>query len=321
MVRAATLAIALLGACGTDSSFPELVVRDAALGGGVPTVLGAHTDAVYWSVSGAGASKIVAGASLSSVPAEGQDLGMAVGPVAQIGDHVTYATDASIVRASVTSAPAKVASVVAEALGESSDPDPVLVWTAGAVVSWGNGNTMDSVTLSRVVRCDHLQITELSIYVAADGASERRLLRIDRRTGAVLGLSASSTHAGAFPGGEVAGATYRGRLVGADAGEALWLVEETVAGATSPDRAILLSVPDQGTPVVLLENVSRASAFFTRAEAFYWQEGDVLLTAPRSGGAASIVLRVTGTVGAIDSGFVYFVEGSAIERFALDGAD
>ena len=33
------------------------------------------------------------------------------------------------------------------------------------------------------------------------------------------------------------------------------------------------------------------------------------------------VLRVTGTVGAIDSGFVYYVEGTAIERLALDGAD
>lgn len=67
--------------------------------------------------------------------------------------------------------------------------------------------------------------------------------------------------------------------------------------------------------------MNRASAFFTRDEAFYWQEDDALLTAPRSGGAASIAQRVSGTVGAFDSGFVYSVEGSAIERVALDGAD
>ncbi len=321
MVRAATLAIVLLGACGTDDASPQVVVRDAALGGGVPTLLGAHADAVYWSVSASSGPQLVAGASLRSLPADGKQLGMATGPIAQVGDHVIYSTDASIQRASMTSAPAKVASVVAEALGESADPDPVLVWTAGAVVSWGNGNATDSAMLSRIVRCDHLQITDTSIYVAADGASERRLLRVDRRTGAVSGLSASSTHAGSFPGGEVTGAIYRGRLVGVDDGEALWLVEETVAGTTSPDRAILLSVPDQGEPAVLLEHVNGASAFFTRAEAFYWQEGDALLAAPRSGGAASIVHQVTGTVGAIDSGFVYYVEGSAIERFALDGAD
>ncbi len=321
MIRAATIAIVLLGACGTDDVSPELVVRDAALGGGVPMILGAHPDAVYWSVSSGTAPKKIGGSSLSALPADGQELGMAMGPIAQVGDHVIYATDVSILRASVTSEPAKVASVVAEALGESDEANPVVVWTAGAVVSWGNGDAMDSVTLSRIVRCDHLRVTETSIYVAADGASERRLFRIDRRTGAVSGLTSSSTHAASFPGGETIGATYRGRLVGADAGGALWLVEEILTGATAPGRALLLSVPDQGDPEVLLPYVNGASGFFTRSEAFFWQEGDALLTAPRSGGAASIALRVTGTVGAIDSCFVYYVEGSAIERLALDGAD
>lgn len=321
MVRAATIALVLLGACGTDAS-PELVVRDAAMGGGVPTLLGAEPGAVYWSVTTSNSpTKLVAGGSLATLPVEAQTLGMASGPIAQVGDHVVYAAGGSIVRASVTIAEAKVASVVAEALGESLDTDPVLVWTAGGVVSWGNGDVMDSVTLSRIVRCDHLRITATSIYVAADGSSERRLLRIDRKTGAVFPLSASSTHAVSFPGGEATGATYRGRLVGADEVGALWLVEETAAGATSPERAILLSIPEQGDAIVLLEHVNGASGFFTRSEAFYWQEGDALLTAPRSGGAASIVHRVTGTVGAIDSGFIYYVEGSTIERLALDGAD
>lgn len=321
MSRAATIALVLLGACGTDAS-PELVVRDAAMGGGVPSLLGADPGAVYWSVTTSNSpTKVVAGGSLATLPVNGVALGNASGPIAQVGDHVVYAAGGSIVRASVAIAEAKVASVVADALTESVDPDPVLVWTTGAVVSWGNGDVMDSATLSRIVRCDHLRITATSIYVAADGASERRLLRIDRTTGMVSPLSASSTHAASFPGGEATGATYRGRLVGADDVGALWLVEETAMGTTSPARAILLSIPEQGEATVLLEHVNGASAFFTRSEAFYWQEGDALLTAPRAGGAASIVHRVSGTVGAIDSGFVYYVEGSAIERLALDGAD
>lgn len=321
MIRAATIAAVLLGACGTDAS-PELVVRDAALGGGTPTVLGADASAVYWAVTAGTAPKLVAGSSLSSLPADGLELGMASGPIAHVGDHVVYATSGMVVRASVTVPAAKVATVVADALGESLDTAPVLVWTQGAAVSWGNGDVMASATLSKVVRCDHVRITETSIYVAADGTSgERRLFRIDRATGAGAPLSASSTHAAAFPGGAVTGATYRGRLVGTDARGAQWLVEETAAGATAPERAILVAVPEQGEPTVVLDRVTGASAFFTRPDAFFWQEGDALLTAPRSGGAASIVGQITGTIGAIDSGFVYYVDGSAIERLAIDGAD
>lgn len=320
MGRAATLAVLLLGACGTDAS-SELVVRDAAPGGGVPSLLGADRDSVYWSVSAGGAPTTVAGSSLDSLPAAAQELGTASGPIAQVGDHVVYATGGTIMRASIATAPAKVASVIAETLAESSDPDPILAWTVGGVVSWGNGDIMESVTLQRIVRCDHLRITATSIYVAADGTSERRLFRVDRKTGMVFPLSASSTHAASFPGGQASGAAYRGRLVGADEGGALWLVEETVAAATAPDRAILMSMPEQGDPEVLLEHVRGASAFITRTEAFYWQEGDALLTAPRAGGPASILHRVSGTVGAIDSGFVYYVDGTAIERLPLDGAD
>lgn len=47
-------------------------------------------------------------------------------------------------------------------------------------------------------------------------------------------------------------ASYRGRLVGADAGGALWLVEESEVGVPLPGRAILVSVPDQGDAEVLL---------------------------------------------------------------------
>jgi hypothetical protein len=320
VIRASIIAAVLLGACGTDAG-PELVVRDAAMGAGVPTLLGADPGTVYWSLSTGSGPRQVAGSSLASLPAEGQQLGTASGPIAQAGDHVVFVTNGTVVRVGVATPPTKVATVTADALGESADPEPVLVWTEGAAVSWGNGDVMGSATLSRIVRCDHLRVTATSIYVAADGATERRLLRVDRKTGSVFPLTASNPHGASFPGGAAEGAVYRGRLVGADDAGALWLVEEIVAGATSPARAILVSVPEAGATSILLEHVSGASAFFTVADAFYWQERTALLTAPRSGGAAAIVGHLPGTAGAIDSGFVYFVDGNAIERLALDALD
>ena len=202
-----------------------------------------------------------------------------------------------------------------------ADTDPVLVWTEGAVVSWGNGDLMESATLPKIIRCERVQITTQNIYIGAEGTSERRLLRIDRTTGTVFPHTASSTHSASFPGGPTSGAAYRGRLVGADDLGALWLVEETAPGAASPARAILVSVPNVGESTVLLEHITGASAFFTTEDAFYWQERDALLTAPRSGGAASIAGHLPGTAGAIDSGFIYFIEGTAIQRLHLDALD
>ena len=320
MTTRSIIAAALLCACGTDAS-PELVVRDAAMGAGVPTLLGANPGAVYWSISSGSGPRVVAGSSLSTLPSDGQQLAMASGPIAQVGDHVIFSNSGSILRVDVASPPAKVASVVAEALGESLDADPVLVWTEGPVVSWGNGDLMESATLPKIIRCEQVRITATNIYIGAEGISERRLLRIDRATGTVFPRTASSSHSALFPGGAKAGAAYRGRLVGADALGALWLVEETATGAISPARAIVVSVPDVGESSVLLEHISGASAFFTTDDAFYWQERDALLTAPRTGGAAAIAGYLPGTAGAIDSGFIYFVEGTAIERLLLDALD
>ncbi|MBA3453034.1 MAG: hypothetical protein H0T42_08075, partial [Deltaproteobacteria bacterium] len=215
MLRAATIAALLLGACGTDPG-AELVVRDATLGAGVPALLGADPGVVYWSVSAAGAPKTVAGGSLATLPTVGEALGTATGGIAQVGDHVVFSSGGRILRASITSPAEKVASATAETLAESADPDPILVWTVGAEVSWGNGDIMESTTLVKVVRCEHVEVTATSIYVAAEGTNERRLFRIDRRTGVVDPLTASSTHGPSFPGGETVGAAYRGRLVGAD---------------------------------------------------------------------------------------------------------
>ena len=318
---ASLIAAMLLGGCGTDAR-PERVVGDAAMGAGTPTLLGAEAGTVYWSVSAGAGPKLVAGSSLATLPAEGQQLGTASGPIAQVGDHVVFSTDGTIVRAGVATPAMKVVTVTAEALGESAERDPIVVWTEGPGVSWGNGDVMGSATLSKIVRCDHLRVTATSIYVAADGTSgERRLLRVDRKTGVVFPLTASNPHATSFPGGGAEGAAYRGRLVGADELGALWLVEETAAGATSPTRAILVSLPEQGTSSVVLENIRGTSAFFTGADAFYWQEGDALLTASRAGGAASILGHLPATAGAIDAGFVYFIEGNAIERLPLDALD
>ncbi|MBL0214781.1 MAG: hypothetical protein IPQ07_12970 [Myxococcales bacterium] len=320
--RAWTLgALTLLGACGTDPAAPELVIRDATMGMGSPVVLGASADSVYWSVGSGNGPRLAAGGSLASLPAAGQPLGMASGSIAQVADHVLLVNDSSIVRASVAVPATKVANVPAESLTESDEAAPILVWSEGAKVSWGDGEALGTATLTKILHCDQLVITGSSIFVGATGTSEDRLLRIDRATSTVFPLSASSTHAMSFPGGGATGASYRGRLVGADAVGAAWLVEEVPAGATAASRTILVSYPAQGEPSVALEHIGASSAFFVDADAFYWQEGEVLLTAPRAGGAASILGHLPATAGAIEAGFVYYTKDGSILRLPLDGLD
>jgi hypothetical protein len=43
-----------------------------------------------------------------------------------------------------------------------------------------------------------------------------------------------------------------------------------------------------------------------------------LLTAPRTGGAASIVASDLGPVGAVADGYAYFTQGVAIERLRVE---
>ncbi|HUS28509.1 MAG TPA: hypothetical protein VMZ53_08370, partial [Kofleriaceae bacterium] len=106
---------------------------------------------------------------------------------------------------------------------------------------------------------------------------------------------------------------YEGRIVDADDSGALWLVEEMPSG-----RAIVVAEPVQGEASLVLPHVSRATGFFASAGSLYWQEGDELLTAPRAGGAASIVASLPGAAGAVADGYVYFVNGSAIERLPVE---
>jgi hypothetical protein len=69
---------------------------------------------------------------------------------------------------------------------------------------------------------------------------------------------------------------------------------------------------------VLLEHIRGASGFFATADSLYWQEADALLTAPRTGGAASIVASDLGPVGAVADGYAYFTQGVAIERLRVE---
>jgi hypothetical protein len=79
-----------------------------------------------------------------------------------------------------------------------------------------------------------------------------------------------------------------------------------------------MAFPVEGEPSVLLDKIGAVSAFFVAADGFYWQEGDAILNAPKSGGAASIAAHITGQAGAVADGYVYYVNGDAIERLALD---
>lgn len=310
----ALLACGALGACGEPAATSsEVVVADATLGGAPPVVISATAGAVMWTSSPSAGMTHVGGASVATLPAQGQDLATASGPVAPAGDYVVFAASGRISRVTLGGAPERIVAVTPDALGGNEKVPPVSAWTSGGVLSWGVDSEEMTATLTRVDSCDHARVTSGDIFVAATTNGERRLLRVDQQTGAVAGVTSSTTWADMFPGGGMAGATYAGRIVGADDHGALWLVEEMPS-----KRGVLVDAPVQGETAVLLEHVMGASGFFASQDALYWQEGDELLTAPRTGGAASIVASLPGAAGAFADGYVYFVNGSAIERLRVE---
>jgi hypothetical protein len=312
--RFALLACGVLGACGgSDGARSEVVVADATLGGAPPVVIGASASAVMYTSSPAAGMTVIGGASLATLPAQGQELATASGPVAPAGDYVVFAGGGRISRVTLGGMPERIVAVNPEALGGNAAVPPVSAWTSAAVVSWGVDSAEMTATLNRVDSCDHARVTAHNIYVAAIGSGERRLVRIDQTTAAVMGVTSSTTWAPMFPGGGMAGSTYAGRIVDATDDGALWLVEEMPS-----KRALLIDAPAQGQAAVLLEHVANASGFFASGDALYWQEGSELLTAPRTGGAASIIASLPGAAGAVADGYVYYVSGSAIERLSVD---
>jgi hypothetical protein len=301
-----------LAACGDSAPEAEVIVRDASLSGSAPVVIGATANSVLWTAT-AGATTHLGGASLASLPAEAVPLTTTAGPIAAAGDFIVFSDSDVVSRVGLDAIARRVTRGTAEAVAGSTDEVPVIAWTAGAVVSWGSTDVQVTATLSKIDSCDHAVVTARAIYAACDGATGRRLFRIEQETAVVTPLASSTTFATDFPGGGMTGATYRGRLVAADDDSALWLVEERPS-----ERAILVAEPAQGEPTVLLEHVMRASGFFASASALYWQEGNELLTAPRSGGPASIVTSLPGAAGAYADGYIYYVNGSAIERLRVE---
>ena len=313
MVRFAILAAAL-SACGDDTSAPtpEVVVSDASLGGTTPKVLGATATDVFWSAS-SGSNTLIGGASLASLPVQGGQLATASGPVVHAGNYVLFEDAGTLSRVGGAATIQRLTTAAPEWLSGSSAEPPVAAWTVGPVLSWGADDAQMTASFTKIDSCDHAYVSTRQLYVACDGASGRRLLRVDQRSGEVAPMTASSTWAAMFPGSGMAGSTYRGRVVGGDDESALWLVEEMPS-----KRGILVSQPVQGEPAVLLEHLVAASGFFVTADALYWQENDALLSAPRAGGVASIVATDLGTVGAIADGYAYFTHGVAIERLRVE---
>jgi hypothetical protein len=314
----ASIIAALLAGCGTDDPTPELVVTDASMGSGTPTLIGASAGSVYWSLSASGGKRI-AGGSLVSLPTDGHEVLMATGAVAHAGDHVVGVSGSTILRAGVDTAPSRVMSGTADVLAETPEAVPRLVWTVGDKIYWGANEAEGSAVMPRTIRADHVRASKRWCYAAVDASGERRMIRVDRTTAAIGFGPGSERYAESFPGGAKTGATYRGRIVGADDAGAFWLVEEIASGATTPARAVLVNLPENApAATVVLENINAPVAFFVADDAFYWQEGDALLTASRDGGAASIAAHLDGTAGALADGFVYYVTSSgSIERLAL----
>lgn len=312
------LALLALGACGTDDpGTPEVVVEQATAGTGTPAVVGASRNTLYWSVAQANTTKLVFGTSLASLPGAASELGVSTGPIAPVGDHVVLGTTKSILRTGVTTPEVGITSSLVDAVGEG--PDGMLVWFADGKLQWGASSSEGSAML-RIARATTLLASAKRIYAAGlpSSSSDARLIRFDRATKTGTTAAGSMELAVLFPGGALANAQYRGRLVGASDGAAEWLVTETPEEASTASRAILVSVPDEGEPIVLLDRIGAVSEMFSTSDGFYWQEGDAILSAPKSGGAATLEVHIEGQAGAVADGFVYYVNGSAIERLALD---
>lgn len=287
------------------------------MGQGTPSIVGAGRDTVYWSIAQPNTTKLVYGSSLATLPADASQLGVSTGPIVQVGDHVVLATSKSVVRTGVATPEANINSELVEAVGEG--PDGMLVWFSGGKVQWGTSEAEGSAML-RIDRASAMRASAKRIYVAGvpGSSTDARLVRFDRTTKTATTVVGSMELAERFPGGAHGSSQYRGKLVGADDSGAQWLVTETHDDASDPSRAILISVPEQGEPSVLLEHIGAVTAFFATPDGFYWQEGDAVLSAPNSGGSASIEAHITGQAGAVADGFVYYVNGSAIERLAVD---
>ncbi len=310
---AATGAAAGVGACGSDSDpTSETVVANASLAGAAPRVLAVTPTTVFWSAA-QGSTTLVGAASLTSLPAPGGQIATSAGPVAPAGEHVVVIEDGLISRVDPDGTARRIVSGMPDAVAGSSAEPPVLAWSTAATLAWGIDDVQMSIDLTKVDACDHLYVTPRRILVAADGATGRRVLSVDQRTGDATPITSSDAWASMFPDGPRPSSTYAGRIVGGDDDEVLWLVEETPSR-----RAILISHSATREPTVLLQYITGATAFFTTDDALYWQEDDALLTAPRAGGAASIAANLPGAAGAISGGFIYFTNGSAIERMRVE---
>lgn len=300
----------VVAACGggDTGTEPEVVVADATLAGMPPHLLGATSNAVFWT-----AGSTIGGASLSTLPASGTELATSLGAIAAAGDSVVFAGDGILLRVDLAATPGRIAVGTPEALAADASDPPQLAWTTAADVHWGTADVIKTATLTKIDSCDHAWVTPTQIFAACDGSTGRRLFSVETLSAQVSPLTSSSVWATMFPNGPMAGSTYVGRIVGANDFAVMWLVEEQPS-----KRAVLIRQPVSGDATVLLEHVTNATGFFVGDSALYWQEGSELLTAPLDGGAADIVATLPGDAGAFADGYIYYTDGSGIARLRVD---
>jgi len=306
------IALALVGlaACGSsDEPSFEVVVDDASLGGASPVLVGATSSTVFWR-----AGYAIGGASVETVPATGSQLAMAASAaIGHAGDFVAFVTEGRVSRVGADGRVARVAPGAPTVVGGNDLTPPVVAFVENAQLSWGPDDAQDTATLGRINTCEQVLVTREQIYIVGTANGGSRLLRVEQGTGTVTPITTSLYQAELFPGGGMAGATYTGRVVDANDEAALWLVEEQPS-----KRAIVVSQPVRGDASVVLEYMQNASGFFASETTLYWQEGDTLLSAPRTGGSASIETDLPGTLGAYADGYLYVVNGNAIERLKVE---
>lgn len=278
------------------------------------------TDTIFWSDSGVARARYVYVASLAEAPINTRFqyvIGSRTdGALVADGEGVIVALDEEIRRLTATQRPEPVAvseGPVRLLAVDRNGPDPLLVWTSGATLSWrplASQEDPQSVRLPVSSLVD-LATTRDFLFVGTYSAlgptgSHGELWKVSRQTGAAVEIARASDFSDRFPRfSEIcpgpASVHLSGHLLAEEGvhDRVLWSIVQ-LSGFAGCDRGLILDVPadqNQGTRVIV-DQQWNPGTFSSDGTTLYWTErgtrpsdhmpgfkgGATMWMAPRQGG-------------------------------------